>query len=805
MTGEVIVTIRRWMQKGKRRMLRHEIQWPPEHIYPIEEWRFVENRFDERRLDLTETMFTTANGYMGHRGTLEEARPIVRQGSFVTGFCETWPIEYAEEAYGFARTGQTIVNLPNAMIIRTYVDDEPFFLPTARLRHYERALDLREGVLTRDLLWETPAGKQVRIRTCRFVSLEHRHLAAVSFELTLLNASAPVVVSSEMMDTWLSPQFDPDPRRSRGFSEAPLIPHISKHDHTRFILGFRTRQSGMTMACGCEHVIDMQADHTLDRDCREDAARLVLSAELKPDESIRFVKYISYHTSRSAPPAELAQRAGWTLDRAVRTGFEALRESQRQRVSRFWASSDVQVDSDNPRLQQCLRLNLFHMLQASARVEGGSIPAKGLTGDGYQGQYFWDTEIYVLPFLVYNIPHVARNILRFRHSLIDYARDRARELGHRGAMFPWRTIRGDEASAYYAAGTAQYHINADIIYGLRKYVEIAGSETFLRDFGCEMLVETARMWVDMGFFSERNGGAFCIDGVTGPDEYTAVENNNLYTNLMARHNLLYAVEVTRRLSEEHPAAFAAVRHRTGLKIAEIDEWEAAGTKMYIPYDEALGIHPQDDGFLDRKRWNLEATPPEKFPLMLHYHPLNIYRHQIIKQADVVLAMFLLSPEFTREQKRRNFDYYDPMTTSDSSLSPCIQSIIAAEVGHADLAMEYFNFSAMMDLADLAGNVRDGLHVASIGGTWMALVFGFAGMRDTGGTLSFDPRLPEKWTRLAFHLHVQGRKLSCTFNHAEAGYHLEGKHELRIVHEGRELTLTPGDTVKVEVTFPHEVL
>ena len=413
----------------------------------------------------------------------------------------------------------------------------------------------------------------------------------------------------------------------------------------------------------------------------------------------------------------------------------------------FWCRSDVQirgVREDRTKrttveVQQAIRFNLFHILQASARAEDTGVPAKGLTGQAYEGHYFWDTEIYLLPFLTYTSPRIARNLLTVRYRMLPQARERAKQLGHRGAMFPWRTISGEEASAYYAAGTAQYHINADIMYALRKYVQATGDEQFLREFGAEMLVETARLWLDLGFYSDAKAGKFCINAVTGPDEYTAVVNNNAYTNLMAQDNLRYAAHTVESLRASAPDAYNALVHKTALEAVEVEAWVRAADNMYIPQDEKLKIVLQDDSFLDREPWDFRNTPRDRYPLLLFYHPLNIYRKQVIKQADVVLAMFLLGDVFSPETKKRNFDFYDPLTTGDSSLSSCVEAIIAAQIGDIDKAIRYGMAALLMDLADVGGNVKDGCHIASMGGTWMMLAYGFAGMRDHDGTLSFWPR------------------------------------------------------------------
>jgi alpha,alpha-trehalose phosphorylase len=790
-------------------MIRHEIVRPPEFVYPIKEWKMVEKRFYPRFLPQAETIFSVGNGYLGMRGNFEEGRPVFQSGTFVNGFYESWPIVYGEEAYGFAKTGQTIVNVPDGKIIKLYVDDEPLFLPTADLLDFERTLDMKAGTLDRRVLWETPSGKQVLIESRRLVSFQHRHLAAISYRVTVLNAKAPVTISSQLINMEIRHTEEFDPRKAKGFKERPLVPQGSYANDRRLVLSYMTRNSKMTLACGAEHQIETQCPYSYHSECSDDIGKVVFSVDALPGEPVHITKYLTYHTSRSAPPRELADRAERTLDRAIRRGFKELVDDQREYLDDFWRKSDVQVEgdpalTDRPRygFQQAIRWNLFQILQAVGRAEGVGVPAKGLTGQTYEGHYFWDTEIYVLPFLIYTAPRIARNLLRFRHSMLDKARDRAKELRQKGALFPWRTINGEESSAYYAAGTAQYHLNADIMYALKKYVDATGDEELLFDEGVEMLVETARMWYDLGFFSERKGGRFCIHAVTGPDEYTTVVDNNTYTNLMARLNLRFAAATVEALRSQQPDSYQALVHKTGLQESEAAEWRRAADHMHIPYDDGVGIHLQDSRFLEREVWDFENTPAEHYPLLLHYHPLTIYRHQVIKQADIVLAMFLLGDEFSEDAKRRNFDYYDPLTTGDSSLSACIQSIVAAEIGYMDKAMEYGRYAVLMDLADVGQNVSDGCHIASMGGTWMVLVYGFAGMRDYDGHLSFRPRLPKELKALRFQLSIQGRTLDVAIERESATYTLRAGPDLVIRHWDEEVALAEGMPLSKKLPPPH---
>ena len=775
-------------------MIKHHAQGLPHSVYPVDEWKIIENRYYPQFLAGTETLFALSNGYLGMRGCFEEDTPVEQDGTFVNAFYESWPIVYGEEAYGFAKTGQTIVNVPNSRIIKLYVDDEPLSLRYATLLNYTRTLDMKIGTLDREVLWETPAGKRVLIKSRRLVSFSHRHLAAIQYKVTVLNAPAPVVISSEVVYRHSVPDAaSDDPRKARDFPERPLLPeqhYVSAGHDKRVVLGHATRRSRMTIACGIDHSLATICPASYTSTSASDSGTFVLRVEALPGQPISLTKYMTYHTSGSAPASELCARAEYTLDRALEHGFSELLDSQQLYLHDFWQRSDVEIGGQ-PTVQQDVRFNLFQLCQATARAEGAGVPAKGLTGQAYEGHYFWDGEIYVVPFLAYTTPRIARNLLKFRHDKLAHARRRARELGLRGAKFPWRTINGEEASAYYAAGTAQHHINADIIYALRKYVDTSGDTEFLWTVGAELLVETARLWCDLGFYSERAGGKFCIHGVTGPDEYTTVVNNNAFTNLMARENLRYAAQTVAALHADKPDWYAVLVEKTGLTAKEVAEWQAVAAQMYVPYDQQLGIHPQDDHFLDQEPWYFSNTPAEKYPIFLHHHPLMIYRRQIIKQTDVVLAMFLLSHEFTPEQKKRNFDYYDPLTTGDSSLSASIQSIVASDIGYADKAYEYFRSTALMDLANVTGNVQDGIHLAATGGTWMALVYGFGGLRDYGGRLSFDPRLPAQWQRLKFPLTVRGMSLVVDIQPDTVTYVLRQGAELTITHQGQEVRLTAG--------------
>ncbi|NIY62386.1 beta-phosphoglucomutase family hydrolase [Streptomyces malaysiensis] len=771
-----------------------------EHV--TDPWRLVERSPSPGDTGRTESLFTVSNGYIGIRGGHEEGEPACRPATLLNGFHETWPIVYPEPAYGLASTGQTVVPVPDATGIRLLVDEEPVNIVTTEVREYERTLNMADGTLRRSVTSQLPGGLTIKIDSLRFVSLSHRHLACVRYDLTILHApqgqaepGAPtdLILSSEMV-TRPPVVTDPtgDPRRTRSLAEDALRPDGEQADGVRVTRVYRTANSGLAVAAAMDHSFDPATLTHLRTRIEQDRAYVVFAVRAAPGQTVTLTKWLAYHHDDAVASGTLADRAEVTLYRAMSSGYSAALQEHEKEMAAFWADSDVEW-SGSLTAQQALRFSLFTLLQGTARSEGRGVPAKGQTGTGYEGHYFWDTEIYLLPFLVHTHPPVARSLLMHRINALPAARERARQVSCDGALFPWRTINGDEASPYYAAGTAQYHINADIAFALGQYVRLTGDTDLLHRHGAELLVQTARMWASLGFFSDRRDGQFVIHGVTGPDEYSTVVDNNLFTNLMAAENLRSAADAVAALRSHDRDAYDQLVTRTALAPGEPERWRRAAEKMHIPHDDRAGVHLQDDGFLDREPWDFAGTSAEKYPLLLNYHPLVIYRHQVIKQADVVLASVLLPERFTAEQRRRIFAYYDPLTTGDSSLSECIQAIAAADAGKFRTAEEYLIDALAVDLADTAGNLRDGLHLASAAGTWMAVVYGFGGYR--WRTRDFSPMLPTRAQRIRFPLRIGGSKLEVTIEPRQVTYTVHSGGPVTARHWGTtEFTAEAGRPV-----------
>jgi alpha,alpha-trehalose phosphorylase len=755
--------------------------------FTVEPWSVRETELHLDMLAQTESVLALGNGHIGLRANLDEGEPFGLPGTYLNGFYEVRPLPYAEAGYGYPEAGQSVVNVTNGKILRLLVDDEPFDVRYGELRSHERVLDFRTGVLRRRVEWVSPTGRPVRISSTRVVSFTQRAVAAILFEVEPLEGLTPVVVQSELVANEPLPEPDDEDPRAAAALGSPLSSEFFYERDTRAILVHSTRASGLRMAAAMDHVVDGPPGTEMTAESFEDLGRLVVTAEVPPGGRLRVVKLLAYGWSGQRSTAAVRDQVGAALAEARHTGWDGLLAQQREYLDDFWDRADVELEGD-AELQQAVRFALFHVLQSGARAEQRAIAAKGLTGPGYDGHTFWDTESFVLPVLTYTAPHAAADALRWRHATLDRARERAGVLGLRGAAFPWRTIAGQECSGYWPAGTAAFHIGADVADAVIRYRNSNGDEAFEREVGLELLVETARLWRSLGHHDAE--GRFRIDGVTGPDEYSAIADNNVFTNLMAQRNLREAADAAER--DRQRAA------DLGVNDEETASWRDAAQAMMVPYDEALGVHPQAEGFTEHALWDFAGTAEEQYPLLLHFPYFDLYRKQVVKQADLVLALHLCGDAFSEDEKARDFAYYERLTVRDSSLSACTQAVIAAEVGHLELAYDYLGQAALMDLDDYEHNTRDGVHIASLAGAWIAAVAGFGGLRDHGGVLAFAPRLPQALTRLSFRLCFRERRLLVEVARGEATYSLLEGPALEIVHHGEAATIDPERALRLPV-------
>ena len=748
--------------------------------FDVAPWGIGWSTWDEHHQARRESVFALSNGHVGWRGTLDEGDPCEVAGSYLNGVYEEHPMPYAEDGYGYPAFGESVVNVADGKVIRLVVGDDPFDVRHGRLEAHEQYLDFRAGTLRRDVRWTSPSGIPVRIASTRLVSLSHRSVAAVTYEVSAIDAPVEVTILSDIVANEPMPTVHSDERVMAALTR-PFESVDSFVVGDRATLLHRTRRSGIGVAVAMEHVVE-RADATVATEAADDLARTTVRLRLAPGDGIRIVKFVAHESSGDLADAALRDRAEAALGTAVGLGWDELLRQQRECLDDFWACADVTLEGD-PRLQQAVRFALFQVFQNAARAELRSVPGKGLTGPGYEGHTFWDAEAFVLPVLTYTAPDVAREALRWRHSTLSHARERAGQLHLRGAAFPWRTIGGTECSGYWPAGTVAFHINADIAAALVRYVGVTGDAGFERETALEILVETARLWVSLGRWDD--GEVFHIDGITGPDEYSALVDDNLFTNLMAQQNLRSAAAAAHR----HPGG----ARELGVSEAELDAWIAAADAMAVPFDAEKGVHQQSAGFTRLERWDFDATAPSQYPLHSHFPYFELYRTQVVKQADLVLALQFAHESFSRDQMARDFAYYEQLTVRDSSLSASAQAVIAAWVGHLGLAYEYLGEAATIDIDDLRDDIDDGLHIAALAGVWTALTAGFGGMREGSAGLRFAPRLVAPMTRLAFGIRVAGRTLRVDVTSDATTYSIQSGPPLTIRHFDEVVEVEPGQS------------
>jgi trehalose/maltose hydrolase-like predicted phosphorylase len=756
--------------------------------WPVEPWCVRECGLDLDLLAQSESLFALSNGHIGLRGNLDEGEPRGIPGTYLNSFYEVRPLPYAEPAYGYPEASQTVVNVTNGKLIRLLVDDEPFDVRYGRLLVHERVLDLRAGTLTRQVEWESPAGGQVRVRSRRLVSFTQRAVAAIEYVVEPVDQALRLIVQSELVANEPTPAPSGDPRGAAALEHPLAAMDLDLRDRGAVLL-HRTRRSGLQVAAGMDHLVEAPAEVKVESAAADDWARTSFVGTLVPGQRLRIVKLLAYGWSSLRSTAALRDQVAAALTGARHTGLEELLAEQRAYLDEFWDGADVQVQGD-PELQQAVRFALFHVLQTGARGERRCLPAKGLTGSGYDGHTFWDTEAYVLPVLTYTQPQAAADALRWRHATLQQAKERAATLGLRGAAFAWRTIHGEECSGYWPAGTAAYHVNADIAAAVTRYRSVTGDDSLEVEVGLELLVETARLWMSLGHHDV--DGAWHLAGVTGPDEYTAIVNDNLFTNLAAAHNLHGAAEA----AERHPDLARGL----GVTVEEVVAWRQAADAVTVPYDPRLRVHQQSAGFTRLPEWDFEASRG-RYPLLLHAPYFDLYRRQVIKQADLLLAQYWFGHRFDDRDKARNVDYYERRTVRDSSLSAAIQAVTAAEVGHLELAYDYAYEAAQIDLRDLDHDTEDGLHIASLAGVWTALVAGFGGLRQHQGRLSFAPQLPKRISRLSFALRWHGLRLGVDIAPDRATYTLQDGTDASLTfrHNGTTVTVSSGTAVTRPVT------
>ena len=770
----------------------------------VDPWFLVRRGLEGAGAAQDESLFALANGALGVRGGIEEAGSPT-QGSFLAGVWERTGIEYHERFSGFAKNTDTRVPVADGTRILLSLGDTPARPEQGEWLDFARVLDLRHGCLWRSLRWRAPSGATLEIQAERIVALDTPGLLAIRYRVRSMDYTGPLTLESAIDTARVAIEQGADPRIGTRVDGGLTTQDAVAEEELAWIRQ-QTTHSGIRVVCGQRHALPGGTLNFRDAARKTNGVSQTYVGQLSPGGEVTLEKYVAYAWSQpngSESNTALLANVDATLRQAVSAGYASLAQQQTHTLERFWRDVDLAIVGDAD-TEQALRLNLFHVYQSTSRDGNASVAAKGLTGEGYEGHYFWDAEAFMLPALVGVAPELARGMLEYRYRTLNGARLHAREMNHpRGALYPWRTIGGDECSAYFPSGSAQYHINAAIAWAIRLYVDASGDEAFLLSHGAEILFETARLWLDLGHFNPRRDGAFCIHEVTGPDEYSALVDNNHYTNRMAQRHLRDAAAVADWMATMHPAEYAALVARIDLQADEAAQWLLAAQAMYLPVDARLGIFPQDDGFLDKPRLPaLTGNAQNKQPLLLQLHPLSIYRHQVCKQADVLQALMLSGEQVDNDAKRRNFDYYEGVTVHDSTLSASTFAVMAAEIGYADKAYQYFLETLRVDLDDLHGNAAHGVHLAAMAGSWLALTWGFGGLRVRDGQPALAPQLPSAWKSYRFGLRWRDAHLRVDVDGDGVLYTLTNGVALTFLHDGRPQQLHAGQSLRLpHVTRP----
>lgn len=703
----------------------------------INVWKIKEIGMNIEENSKMETIFSLSNGYFGTRGSFEEyCGNYHNDATYMNGFYDKEPIKYGESAYGYAKDRQKMIDIPNGKIIDLEIDGEIVDLQKSNIINHSRELDLQNGILKRNFIFETSTGKRVEVETERLVSMSKKELMIINYKVKALNFKGEIKFRSALKEVPKNiTSDDEDPRVGSLGKEVSLKKINGKVLNENIIFNsYVTDSSELYLAVGVNHILNKEAKFT--ENIMHDKSEIVIEVDLNKEEEVILTKYIYYRSVNSKENFNVCMDE---LKKVTNVGFNKYKLLQSKYFKKFWEVSDIEIDGD-PEIQAAIRYNMFNLVQNVGKDGKTNICAKGLTGEGYDGHYFWDTEVYVMPFFVYTNPSIARKLLEYRYSILDGAKDRAKEMSYEGALYPWRTINGQESSAYYPAGTAQIHINADIANAIKMYYEATEDSGFMIEMGLEMLIETSRFYKSYSDYIEGKG--YCFNSVTGPDEYTSMVNNNAYTNMMIKNQLDFLIKVIYKLKT---LGYLEDELPCNLTNEEVDIFKEISNNIYIKKQGELIA--QDDAFFERKPWDFKLRPNK--PLLLNYHPMVIYKHQVLKQADLVLAMYILSDKFNKEEKIANYNFYEPLTTHDSSLSECIHGIIASEIGKEEIAYKYFEETVKTDLYDNHSNVKDGVHIAAMAGSWLGIIAGFGGVRIVENKLNINPILPIKWKSYKF--------------------------------------------------------
>lgn len=749
-------------------------------------WKIIQDGFSATENRLFESLMSSGNGRMGMRGNHEEAYGgDTLKGTYVAGVYYPDKTRVGWWKNGYPEYFAKVLNAVDIIGIRVFLDSEPVDLASCRFRDYVRELDMQHSVLRRSFTLIAADGAEFAFAVERFISYAQPDLGAIRYSVTAL--SRPAEIRFE-------PFLNGDVRNEDANYGDKFWEFVSSTaDPQAFAVTMRTCKTRFTVSAAASWLLTGTAPRDIEAFTERDGELqgVAVTAFAQPHQAVTLEKYVAVLSDRYEAADTLETAALRAVIAARDAGYDSLFAAHDAKWADIWRLGDIVVEGDVP-AQQGVRFNIY---QLNCTYSGDdarlNIGPKGFTGEKYGGSTYWDTEAYCLYFyLGTRRPEIARNLLVYRHNQLEKAKENSRKLGTAGALYPMVTINGEECHNEWEITFEEIHRNGAIAHAIKLYADYTGDHTYRVGDGLDVLWEIGRYWVSRASHQKAKD-QYMILGVTGPNEYENNVSNNWYTNLMAQWCLSYAADTLALAKAEYPEQHAAAVARLGITDGEIARFRDVASKMYLPEDKELGIFLQQDGYLDKEQVLVSELDPADLPLNKKWSWDRILRSCFIKQADVLQGMWFLGDRFTTEQKTRNFDFYEPRTVHESSLSPCVYSIIAAEIDRGEKAYELYLRTARLDLDNYNHDTDDGLHITSMAGSWMSIIHGFGGLRVRDGRLSLTPFKPAAWTRYAFHLVFRDRLLKITIDDAGTRVALVEGDALDIEVSGQIIRLMPG--------------
>ena len=758
------------------------------------EWKIVEEGFDKNNVTASESLFSLGNGAMGQRANFEETYGgETFQGSYIGGIYYPDKTRVGWWKNGYPEYFAKVLNAPNWIGIDVAVNGKNLDLDQCKIIEFRRELDMKEGVLNRTFVAELEAGDTVKVTSSRFLSMRRNEIGAIKYSVTPINfdgeiSFTPYIDAGVMNEDANYDEFFWEILESKeGDDEAYILAKTLKTDF-HVCTGMK-----MEMALNDFMIeIDKEVEKT------DKSIRYTYKTDVKSGDTFTLFKYGGYVQSMNHPRAELFNASKRALEEAAEIGYEDLFKAQQEAWAAIWDTADITIEGDI-KAQQAIRFNIFQLNQTYSGDDSRlNIGPKGFTGEKYGGSTYWDTEAYCIPFYMSTKnKEVARNLLVYRYNHLDRAIENAEKLGFKegAALYPMVTMNGEECHNEWEITFEEIHRNGAMIYAIYNYVNYTGDFEYILTHGMEVMIGVARFWSQRSSFSSEKN-KYVILGVTGPNEYENNVNNNWYTNYIAQWCLKYTLENLEVLEENHSGEYQRVLEKSGLQSEETDRWKEIVKDMHFPFSEKHGVFLQQDGFLDKELIPVDELPRSERPINQKWSWDRILRSPYIKQADVLQGMYFFENHFNREQLEKHFDFYEPLTVHESSLSPCVHSILACSLGREEKAYEMYLRTSRLDLDDYNHEVHEGLHITSMAGTWLSIVQGFGGMRNFDGKLSFDPIIPKNWDSYSFKIKYRDHTIKVFKNHEGCKFYNESDTPVDILVKGKEVTIYNQDLVVI---------